>query len=433
MPTPHASVCHSAYLELSLEQDLPAGLVRWQSAHERVLEDWELERCRQLLALVKRAPLDPMQRGSVLHLEGLFWEQWGDWPAAQRCVERAASLQREANNPSGEMVALNALANILRRDEQRHQEALPLYRRALEIALELDNEQAQAGILNNLGLAQYESGDFEAARPNLEQALELARRQGDRGREGRILHNLGSLACSQGRLGDAERDFSAAMEICQEQSDRVGEAESLSSLGITWEAQGDWSRAVDAYRQALGVLQGVGDIHGQAQVLTNLGSVAWLQKRYDQAIHYYESGLVLARSLGDAQVEGGLLGGLGTSTARRVGWSRPRGHYAWRWSAKRRPATGGASRSPTWNWARCCTSRTAWMRPMGPTGGRWSWQRRLATGACRRTLTSTWRVWRCFGSRRTWRRLTWIALRVWPTRRTIAKRWGILPSCAATY
>ena len=311
MSTLNAATYHSAYLELGLEQDLSAGLARWQRAYENVLENWELERCRQLLALVKRSPLDSAQRGGVLHLEGLFWEQWGNWPTARRCMERAVSSQREASNSPGEMVALNALGNILRREENRHHEAIPLYQQALKIARELDAERDQAGVLNNLGLAQYESGDLEAARPNLEQALRLAQQQGDRGQEGRTLHNLGSLAWSQGRLGDAERDFSAALKICRGRSDRVGEAETLSSLGITWEAQGAWDRAAMAYRQAFEVLQEVGDHHGQAQVLTNLGNVAWLQKRYGEAIYFYESGLTLARSLGDIQLEGSLLGGLG--------------------------------------------------------------------------------------------------------------------------
>ncbi len=311
MPSLDISVYQSAYLALKLEQDLLDGLVQWQRAYENALMEWELQHCRQLLTLVKRAPLSPIQQGAILHLEGRLWEQWGDWSSARHCMERAVAIQQEADYPHGEMVALNALASILRRDEDRHQEAIPLYQRALEIARQLGDEQAQAGILNNLGLVQYETGDLVSARPNLEQALQLARQQGNRGRVGRVRHNLGSLAWSQGRLADAERDFSAALEICRERSDRVGEAETLSSLGITWEAQGRWEEATKAYRQALKVLQKVGDHHGQAQVLTNLGNVAWLRNRYDEAVHYYESGLAVARSLGDAQLEGSLLGGLG--------------------------------------------------------------------------------------------------------------------------
>jgi tetratricopeptide (TPR) repeat protein len=311
VPTLQTSVYQSAYLELLLEKDLPTGLAHWQRMCESALGNWELGWARQLLSIAKRALLDPSQQGAVLHLEGLLWEQWGDWPTARRVVERAVSTYREAGYPRGEMVALNALANILRRDEQRYPEAIPLYQGALEIACNLQDEQAQAGILNNLGLVQYSGGDLEAALSSYEQALQLARRQGDREREGRILHNQGSLAWSQGRMNDAEGSFTAALEVCRERSDWVGEAETLSSLGITWEAQGDWDKAAAAYRQALEVLQEVGDHYGQAQVLTNLGNVAWLQGQYEEAIQCYESGLSLARSLGDAQLEGSLLGGLG--------------------------------------------------------------------------------------------------------------------------
>lgn len=300
-----------AYLELKLEQALLDGLITWQNMYESALGNWELEKCRQLLGIVKRYPLDARQRGAVLHLEGLLWERWGDWATARICMERASELHREANHHRGEMVSLNALANVLRRNEERHDEAIPLYQRALEIAGALEDKQAQSGILNNLGLAQYETGNFDAATHNFEKALQRARLEGDRKREERALHNLGNLAWSQGRLADAEEQFGIALEICRELSDRAGEAETLSSLGITWEAQGQWDQATSAYRQALDALQEIGDHHGQAQVLTNLGNVAWLQERYEEAIHHYESGLTLAQSLGDAQLEGKLLGGLG--------------------------------------------------------------------------------------------------------------------------
>jgi hypothetical protein len=70
MPDVDASAYQSAYLELALEQDLLAGLVQWQRAYESALVGWALERCRRLLTLVKRAPLNAMQRGAILHLEG---------------------------------------------------------------------------------------------------------------------------------------------------------------------------------------------------------------------------------------------------------------------------------------------------------------------------------------------------------------------------
>ncbi|MCL4298992.1 MAG: tetratricopeptide repeat protein [Anaerolineae bacterium] len=305
-----STLYQTAYLDLKLAQDTTAGLIAWQQAYEQALANWELERCRQLLALVRRVSLNQQQRGAVLHLEGMFWEQWGDWSTASRVLERAVSIQREAEYARGEMVALNSLANVLRRDEKRHHEAISLYHQALEIATELKDDQARAGILNNLGLAQYGTGDLEASQVTLDQALELAQQQNDRQREGRALHNLGSLAWSQGRLNDAEQFFSAALEICREQHDRVGEAETLSSLGITWEAQGLWTEAENAYRQTLVVLQEIGDHHGQTYALINLGNVAELQERHEEAIHYYHSGFSLARSLGDAHLEGTLLGGL---------------------------------------------------------------------------------------------------------------------------
>jgi hypothetical protein len=83
MPDIDAATYQTAYLELVL--------VWWQRAYEKVLGNWELELCRQLLTHVRCAPLNSMQRGAVIPLEGRRWECCNALTSIQEAVR---TLQR---------------------------------------------------------------------------------------------------------------------------------------------------------------------------------------------------------------------------------------------------------------------------------------------------------------------------------------------------
>lgn len=300
MNLPETAVHLQAFLELRLDADLEGGLVVWEQAFAAARNKWQLFQARQLLALIKRYPLTPQQRASLNSLEGHFLSQQADWPAAVTAYENALSLRPD------EADALSGLGNALRRIPGRAPEAIPCYKQALAQAKSAE----RPAILNNLGLAYYETGDLEQAATIFAEALQAFHTAGNRQCEADVLHNLGSLFWTQGQLETAVTHFTTANTLYEEIGQRHAQAESLNSLGLVQEARGDWQTAVQSYREALLIFQQVGDDNNQMQALANLGNALTLLHDYETADTCFVGGLAIARDLSDARLEGQLLNGL---------------------------------------------------------------------------------------------------------------------------
>lgn len=289
-----------AYLDICLEADLTAGLAAWEHAFAQARNGWQLGQTQQLLQIVKKYPLNQEQRAWLRTLEAHILVQQGEWSQA------VVAYEQSLNQLPQQVSALSGLGSALRRIEGRTQEAVAWFQQALDLA----DQRTRPGILNNLGLAYYESGQLDKAQAAFNEALATYQAGGDKLNEADVLHNLGSLAWTRGRLRAAEAHFSSALVIYQELSQRHALAETLNSLGLVQEADGRWQEAAATYLEALTLLQQDRDDYGQAQTLANLGNVLTLLQDYEGAIACFRSGLLLARDLEEPRLEGQLLNGL---------------------------------------------------------------------------------------------------------------------------
>ena len=294
-----------------LAAQAPGALTRWQEAFVAARDRWQLDRATVLLRLLKGRALDVRGQGLARYLEGTLLVKQGDWPAAAAAYQRSLALHRTSGSISGQVTALNGLANVLRRLDRPLDEVASLYQQALALAGELPDAATRTGILNGLGLTLYGQGQLDAADGHFSEALAIARTLGDRETEAAVLHNLGSVAWTRGQLAQAAEHFSAAAAIQETLGDAHGLAETINSLGLVAEARGEWAAAAEHYERSLAAFQASGDLYGQVQALTNLGNVAWLLGRHQQGRDYHEEALALARDLGDAHLEGQVLTSLG--------------------------------------------------------------------------------------------------------------------------
>ena len=294
-----------------LDAQAPGALARWQAAFIAARDEWQLNRAAVLLRMLKGRSLSGREQGLASYLEGTLLVKQGNWPAAAAAYERSLALHRAAVSLSGQVAALNGLANVLRRLDRPLAEVVDLYREALALAEKLPDASTRAGILNGLGLALYGQGQLDAADARFSEALSIARATGDRETEAAVLHNRGSVAWTRGQLADAAEFFAAAAAIQEALGDSHGLAETVNSLGLVAEARGEWATATQHYEHSLAAFQVTEDLYGQVQALTNLGNVAWLLGYHEEGRSYHEEALALARDLGDAHLEGQVLTSLG--------------------------------------------------------------------------------------------------------------------------
>lgn len=297
-------------LELELTTSEKDTYSRWQDAFARACDSWRLDRAQQLLRLVKSRHLDQQAQSVIRYLEGTLLVRLGDWSAARDAFDRALALKRVTGDREGEMMVLNALANLLRRLEEPPAAVIDLLEQALALAVERGDVLAVATVHNSLGLACYAQGELTQAEAHYRQALAVFETRHP-AQAAPILHNLGSLLWTQGQFAGAERAFTQALQLQVAGQDSHGQAETRNSLGLIYEARGEWAAAAESYMQSLSLLQQWGDLYGQVQVLTNLGNLCWLQGDYGQALTHHEQALALAADLGDVKLQGQVLTGLG--------------------------------------------------------------------------------------------------------------------------
>lgn len=296
-------------IQMQLDAGLDGALAEWQNLFEQARDQWQLERARRLLRLLKSQNIAPRVLGMLKYHEATLLVNLGEWQQARRAFEQALAIRKEGNDPQGELVALNSLANLLRRSADTLDEAIDIFQSAL-------NSPQAAGkskvvLLNGLGLSLYEKGDLEQAQVSFQKVLELSLQTQDQKLRASALHNLGSIAWTRGRLSEAWQMLEDARTIQVTIQDSHGESETLNSLGLVSEGLGKWENALNFYQQALKIMESLADFYGQAQVLVNLGNLYSLKGEIKPALACLEQAGAIASELGNPRLQGQALSALG--------------------------------------------------------------------------------------------------------------------------
>ena len=296
-------------IQTRLDAGLDGALAEWQNLFEQARDQWQIERARRLLRLLKSQNIAPRILGLLKYHEATLLVNLGEWKQARKAFEQALAIRKESNDPQRELVVLNSLANLLRRNAETLDEAIDIFQAALNTPQAAG--KSKVVILNGLGLSLYEKGDLEQAQAYFQEVLELSVQTQDQKLRASALHNLGSIAWTRGRLNDAHQLLEDARTIQTTIQDSHGESETLNSLGLVSEGLGEWENALNFYQQALKIMERLADFYGQAQVLVNLGNIYSLKGEAQSALACLEQARAIAGELGNPRLQGQALGALG--------------------------------------------------------------------------------------------------------------------------
>jgi DNA-binding SARP family transcriptional activator/tetratricopeptide (TPR) repeat protein len=195
-------------------------------------------------------------------------------------------------------------------------QALILHHTALDVARRTGNPLAQATTLNNLGIMQYQSGDYPAATTNLEQSLALHRDLGHELGEAGVLSQLGTVQCLTGDYPAAATSLHQALTLYRDLGHRLGEADTLNWVGLVQAWTGNYRAASTNLEHALALHRDLGHRLGEANALGARGSVQCLTGDYRAGITNLEQALRTCRELGHRLGEAHLLAQLGMAQVR---------------------------------------------------------------------------------------------------------------------
>lgn len=168
------------------------------------------------------------------------------------------------------------LLGVIALQEQRHEQALELIRKAIQL-------QPTAALMHaNLGVAYKALKRWDEAAACYRQALVLQPDYAD------AQYNLGRLLCEQGKRADAVAAFQQAIRL------QPGHAEAHNSLGQTLREQGLLVEAIHALHQALKLRPNFAEAH------VNLGNTLRDQNNTVEAVAHYEDALRCNPQLAEA-------------------------------------------------------------------------------------------------------------------------------------
>lgn len=195
---------------------------------------------------------------------GLVYDRLGDWEQATEHFEAALSALDSVPNEKlhSRLLADWSLTCHRQGVEAR---ALELAQRALALAEECRDGEAQAQVHNLLGMLARRQRDYEAARRHLTLSCELSERLNHNAARVAALNNLALVEGDVGEFPLAQALIRQALELCILQGDRHREAALRNNLADLLHAAGQRETSLEQLKQAVSAFAEVGIDSGEWQ------------------------------------------------------------------------------------------------------------------------------------------------------------------------
>jgi DNA-binding SARP family transcriptional activator len=217
---------------------------------------------------------------------------WGDWVTTHQTGLESA---RAIGDRQAQAWMLNDLGMAY--GVQRKPEAVGCFEQALELSTDGDERGARAAA--NVAQAYVDLGRFDDAWPAAQRSLVIQRRQGNRYLEGVTLGVLGRASRELGQFTDAVGHLELALAIFAELGQQYGEAESLTDLADALLCLDQVDSAIARLHESLPIRRQIGDMHGEAATLRLLGLALDRAGDQGQARGQLTEALRLFEELGD--------------------------------------------------------------------------------------------------------------------------------------
>jgi predicted ATPase/DNA-binding XRE family transcriptional regulator len=245
-----------------------------------------------------------------LRLAGLLWRFWyarGYFAEGSRWLSQLFD-QVPADGDSEVMGLALYAAGALAHSRSDPETAIRLWERA-RIYFERLNDEAQvAAVLNGIGIASVDAGDYERADSMLRDSLAIRRRLEEPFALATSLNNLANLARYRGQYREAESLYKESLQ----NYDRAGvvgsKASTVNNLALVAIELGEIDRAEQLTLESLRIYGRSNNVEQRVRSTVNLGDVAAERGELERAAELYRESLQ-EDAIGDpASLVGGALG-----------------------------------------------------------------------------------------------------------------------------
>jgi tetratricopeptide (TPR) repeat protein len=216
------------------------------------------------------------------------------WGHYRMMIDLHEKLQGKINDKVLARISIGSLGQALAHTGSTNQ-AISNYKKAIAMAKEVKNREAEGVWLGNLGTVNLDLvGDVHKAIEYFGQSLAIAREVRNRTSERIALGNLGE---SYEALGDINRSIEFHEQnliISRDIGDLKGEGYALENLGIAYANLGDTQKATNFLEQSIKTRHEIGHAEGIARSLESIGWVFLENKDYKNAKKNFEQAIQIA-------------------------------------------------------------------------------------------------------------------------------------------
>jgi tetratricopeptide (TPR) repeat protein/transcriptional regulator with XRE-family HTH domain len=202
----------------------------------------------------------------------------------------------------------------------------------LASARHINDELAQALLLNHLAIANFQSGNVDSSIELFRQTLGIWQANGDRQGSAMALCNLGRAYGQSGKLPESMVCLSEALALILEVGGQHDRARCLLLVSATYRRMGRLNDALESAQQSMSIARDIGNEQDESSALVEVAHVRLTMGKPTEAIAQVSRAAELSRRLGDRRTEAEALSILGHalySTGKPVrAWQCHRDAYA---------------------------------------------------------------------------------------------------------
>jgi len=200
-----------------------------------------------------------------------------------------------ANDPNNLAALLQA--GWLEVDGGNPQAGLDPLNRALALAVQVDNQEQKAVILQALGIAYERMNKFDDAVESIQKSMDINKSLNKQVGVANNLVELGNVMAATGKPDEALANYNKALNLRREIGAKKDAASTLLSIGGLMEDRGQYDKALQLYKESLQAQRDAGDLYMQGVCLNDIGSVYLAKGQNEDAITYYQQALQIREKL----------------------------------------------------------------------------------------------------------------------------------------
>lgn len=177
------------------------------------------------------------------------------------------------------------------------QAALEPLNQGLSYAVQLDDQELKALILQALGISYRLMNKPDDAMRNSEEAMAINRRLGLKRALAGNLVEMALVENSRGKVDAALADYNQALQLQREIGLKKEMGNTLIDIGGAYQSKGDYDTALKNYKESLQIQRDTGDENHQALCLNNIGGAYFGKGDTDNAFTYLQQALQLREKL----------------------------------------------------------------------------------------------------------------------------------------